>query len=45
MEFGLLDGGEDVERNGVGCMVISIIFAKQDVFVIRMQPFDRAVTS
>ena len=42
MEFGLHDGGDDGEYNGVGFVEISDISATQDDFVYWAASFDTA---
>ena len=41
MEYGLLDGGEDGEHNGLGFCVISRTFAMQDAIFFGTKLFDR----
>ena len=38
-----LDGGEDVEHNGVAFVEITEIFAMREPFIFVTQPFDRVL--
>ena len=45
MKFGLLNGGDDGENNGVGIVAISQIFEIQDaIFFFRRVEFDLGLT-
>ena len=41
MEFGLPDGGEDDEHNGIGLVASSQTFVTQDAFFFGTDPFGR----
>ncbi len=42
MKFGSLNGGEDDEHTGIGCVEISKIFEMHDTIFIRTELFGRA---
>ena len=45
MEFGWCDSSDNSERNGVGFMVLSELFATQNTFLFGMILFDKSLVS